>query len=115
MAGPWQDGPWEQSARRGRSIVPTVGGVREELRPAVADDVEPRPADTLVLTEEVERRPWGKPAAEQPPMPRAELPGEMALSARLRARLRTPASLREAFVVKEILDRPVGMRRGRNR
>ncbi|MDP6604519.1 MAG: hypothetical protein QGG17_10030 [Rhodospirillales bacterium] len=96
-------------------MIPTVVGMREELRPAVADDIEPRPAGALVLTEEVERRPWGEPATERPPMRQAGLPGEMALSARLRARLRTPHSLREAFVVKEILDRPVGMRRGRNR
>jgi len=36
--------------------------------------------------------------------------------ASLLARLRNPDSLREAFVVKEILDRPVGLRpsRGRN-
>ena len=32
---------------------------------------------------------------------------------RIRARLRTPDALREAFVVKEILDRPLGRRRRR--
>ena len=35
------------------------------------------------------------------------------LSERIRARLRTPDALREAFVVKEILDRPLGRRRRR--
>lgn len=32
---------------------------------------------------------------------------------RVRARLRAPDALRESFVVKEILDRPLGRRRGR--
>ena len=36
-----------------------------------------------------------------------------ALSERIRARLRTPDALREAFVVKEILDRPLARRRAR--
>lgn len=34
-------------------------------------------------------------------------------SERIRARLRAPNTLREAFVVKEILDRPLGLRRTR--
>ena len=36
---------------------------------------------------------------------------ESLLSERIHARLRTPDALREAFVVKEILDRPLGRRR----
>ena len=36
-----------------------------------------------------------------------------ALSERIRARLNTPDALREAFVVKEILDRPLARRRAR--
>ena len=36
-----------------------------------------------------------------------------ALSERVRARLNTPDALREAFVVKEILDRPLARRRAR--
>lgn len=36
-----------------------------------------------------------------------------ALSERIRTRLSTPDALREAFVVKEILDRPLGYRRRR--
>ena len=35
------------------------------------------------------------------------------LSRRVRAHLHTPDALREAFVVKELLDRPLGLRRGR--
>ena len=49
------------------------------------------------------------PAA--PHRPRA--PSESPLPERIRARLRTPDALREAFVVKEILDRPLARRRRR--
>ena len=38
---------------------------------------------------------------------------ESLLSERIHARLRTPDALREAFVVKELLDRPLGRRRTR--
>ena len=44
-----------------------------------------------------------------PRRPRA--PSESPLTERVRARLRTPDALREAFVVKEILDRPLARRR----
>ena len=50
------------------------------------------------------------PPAE-PRHPRA--PSESPLSERIRARLRTPDALREAFVVKEVLDRPLARRRRR--
>ena len=46
------------------------------------------------------------------PPPRA-VPPEAVLAERIRARLRTPDALREAFVVKEILDRPLARRRRR--
>ena len=42
---------------------------------------------------------------------RARAPSESPLSERIRARLRTPDALQEAFVVKEILDRPLARRR----
>lgn len=45
--------------------------------------------------------------------PHAHARPESLLSERIRARLRTPDALREAFVVKEILDRPLGRRRRR--
>ena len=48
------------------------------------------------------------PPAE-PRHPRA--PSESPLPERIRARLRTPNALREAFVVKEVLDRPLARRR----
>ena len=53
----------------------------------------------------------GRPSPAAPPRPHA--PPESLLSERVRARLRTPDALREAFVVKEILDRPLARRRRR--
>ena len=96
-------------------MIPTVVGMRQEHGPAVSKEVEPRPADVLAPSEEAELRPWGEPPVAPKPMPHAGLPAEGTLSARVRARLRAPQSLREAFVVREILDRPVGLRRGRKR
>ena len=52
----------------------------------------------------------GRPSSPAtPPYPHAS-PASL-LSERIRARLRTPDALREAFVVKEILDRPLERRR----
>ena len=42
---------------------------------------------------------------------RPRTPSGSPLSERVRARLRTPDALREAFVVKEVLDRPLARRR----
>ena len=65
---------------------------------------------------------YGVPAAGRSPggatgsrttQPYAHSSTTHALSAHLRARLGTPDALREAFVVKEILDRPLARRRGR--
>ena len=44
---------------------------------------------------------------------RTGIPSESLLSERVRSRLRTPDALREAFVVKEVLDRPLARRRRR--
>ena len=52
------------------------------------------------------RAPW---AAPSPP----HAASASLLAERVRERLRTPEALREAFVVKEILDRPLGRRRRR--
>ena len=54
----------------------------------------------------------GRLAPAAPPR-RPHAPPESLLSERVRARLRTPDALREAFVVKEILDRPLARRRRR--
>ena len=64
----------------------------------------------------------GAPAAGRSPggatgsrstLPYAHASPTHALSEHIRARLGTPDALREAFVVKEILDRPLARRRGR--
>ena len=53
-----------------------------------------------------------RPASPGTP-PRLDASSAFLLSERVRARLRTPDALREAFVVKEILDRPLARRRRR--
>ena len=53
-----------------------------------------------------------RPASPGTP-PRLDASSASLLSERIRARLRTPDALREAFVVKEILDRPLARRRRR--
>ena len=54
----------------------------------------------------------GHRRASPPTLPRRpHPPSESPLSERVRARLRTPDTLREAFVVKEVLDRPLARRR----
>ena len=52
------------------------------------------------------------PSAAAVPRPHASSTASR-VSERLRARLQTPDALREAFVLKEILDRPLGRRRRR--
>lgn len=58
------------------------------------------------------RSPGGATGSRTPP-PYAHASPAHALSERIRARLNTPDALREAFVVKEILDRPLARRRAR--
>lgn len=89
------------------------GGERTETAPSQRDayaepaaEPSPRPPPRYAAAD-----PW---SAAAPPAPRdAAAAGSRAA---LLARLRHPDSLREAFVVKEILDRPVGLRplRGRS-
>ena len=62
--------------------------------------------------------PHDRPFAGTPPSAAAVLRPHASstasrVSERLRARLQTPDALREAFVLKEILDRPLGRRRRR--
>ena len=59
------------------------------------------------------RSPGGTTGSRTPPPPHAHASPAHALPERIRARLRTPDALREAFVVKEILDRPLARRRAR--
>ena len=58
------------------------------------------------------RSPGGASGSRTTP-PHAHASPAHALSERIRARLNTPDALREAFVVKEILDRPLARRRAR--
>ena len=58
------------------------------------------------------RSPGGATGSRTAP-PYAHASPAHALSERVRARLNTPDALREAFVVKEILDRPLARRRAR--
>ena len=57
-----------------------------------------------------DRAPGSRPSPPAAPHhPRAS-PASLLLSDLVRARLHTPDTLREAFVVKELLDRPLGLR-----
>ena len=75
-------------------------------------------ADPESAAESTSRRAPGQAAAARPQStataPRDEAAAEGSRASRL-ARLRSPDALREAFVVKEILDRPVGLRPLRGR
>ena len=109
---------------------PATDGVRE---PA-PETVRTRPIGRGPVPETARTRPidwepetvWRPPAARTPapetapghrrsspstPPRRPHAPSDSPLSERVRARLRTPDALREAFVVKEVLDRPLARRR----
>lgn len=78
----------------------------------------PAPASTSQRAAETHRAPpadhsLGGETASRATLPHAHASPASALSQRVRARLRTPDALREAFVIKEILDRPLSGRRGR--
>lgn len=99
----------------------TLGERLEEWRPggkAQAASPDWQPDATFVADPEPAAEPAARPSSRRyatdpwtapaPPTPRD---GAAAGSrAALLARLRGPDALREAFVVKEILDRPVGLR-----
>ena len=80
-------------------------------RPPLADD--PWPPSKAPPASAHRRPPAGPVAASEGGAP--EPVGEKERRRSLPARLRDPGVLREAFVVKEILDRPLGLRRGRDR
>ena len=78
----------------------------------------PAPAGAAQRTAETHRAPTADrsrngTAASRATLPHAHASPASALAEGVRARLRTPDALREAFVVKEILDRPLAQRRGR--
>ena len=98
---------WEPEAARRRGATREPGAAR---KPGATWEPEASrgPAPATLRAFETHRAP-SSPAA--PPRPQAS-PASL-LSERIRARLRAPDALREAFVVKEILDRPLGLRRTR--
>ena len=86
---------------------------------AWAPEASRTPSPTTLRTPRSHRAPSpdnafaGRPASPAAqPYAHASSPASQ-ISERIRARLRTPDALREAFVVKEILDRPLGRRRRR--
>ncbi len=106
-----RDGSRASSAQRGRSIIPKSGTRPRRPQPPATQEVEPWGPRELAVTEEVEPQPASKRVVAPPYMPGSQLPVEARLSARVRAWVRRPVALREAVVVKEILDRPVALRR----
>ena len=87
--------------------VPLRGGPGAEF---VADPDRATEATARTSSRYAADAPWAAPAS---PAPRDE--AAAGSRAALLARLRGPDALREAFVVKEILDRPVGLRPPRGR
>ena len=78
----------------------------------------PAPASTSQRAAETHRAPPADHSLRGATASRTTLPHPHAsptsvLSENIRARLRTPDALREAFVIKEILDRPLARRRGK--
>ena len=78
----------------------------------------PAPASTSQRAAETHRAPpadhsLGGETASRATLPHPHASPTSVLSENIRARLRTPDALREAFVIKEILDRPLARRRGK--
>ena len=101
----------EPAAVREAEAVRRPAAAREPVtawKPAVArDPVAPQAAASRAPGAADRAPPSPSPAASPRPRPSSGSP----LSERIRARLRTPDALREAFVVKALLDRPPGLRR----
>ena len=80
-------------------------------RPPAAPTEDPRTSGSIRAPASEAAPGVGRFPSAAPRRPRA--PSESPLPERIRARLRTPDALREAFVVKEVLDRPLARRRRR--
>ena len=102
---------WKPEATRGPETARAPGTTWEpETVWGPAPDLKPEAsrASARATTRASEtHRAFSSPAA--PPHSHAS-PASL-FSERIRARLRAPDALREAFVVKELLDRPLGLRR----
>ena len=108
---------WEPETARKRGATREPGAARKPAwepeavwRPASAwkPEASRAPAPATLRAFETHRTP---PSPAAPPHLQAS-PASL-LSERVRTRLRAPDALREAFVVKEILDRPPGLRHTR--
>ncbi len=95
-------------------MIPTAGKLRRWLHLTAVEEVVPRQPPRQAAIEEVEPPPAPELAVAPPHMPQAGSSAEATRLARVQARLHTPGALRDAIVVKEILDRPLALRRGRN-
>ena len=92
------DPVWEPATAR-RSERPRTPAQAAAVLRASAAPGTPRPGSVF------DRGPHARAPSLHPPATPASV-----MSERIRARLGTPDALREAFVVKEILDRPLGRR-----
>ena len=121
----------EARRQRGGGLPPQPGrfdtGDADGRPPKATAAVAPDPSRTRLVPRARSpaappSRPWGPPAdttdRSPVPSPRVSTPRPRksphpSLSKRIRARLREPQSLRDALVLKEILDRPRGRQRQR--
>ena len=92
------DPVWEPATARRSERPRTPAQAAAALRASAAPGT-PRPGSVFG------RGPHARASSLHPPATPASV-----MSERIRARLGTPDALREAFVVKEILDRPLGRR-----
>ena len=95
---PESESIWGPAAVREAEAARRPAVAREPVAPQAAASRAPGAADRAP--------PSPSPAASPRPRPSGSPAAE-----RIRARLRTPDALREAFVVKALLDRPPGLRR----
>ena len=97
------------------------GGAPHEPRTAQDEDADFPPDADFAPEAKLAPGTMRGPTVRPPPLrsalaaaePEPAAPGARTRRGALIARLRSPHALREAFVVKEILDRPVGLRRTR--
>ena len=100
------DAGWELGPARAREPATAWKPAPER---ASAPPVSRTPGTPYRAPEATYRAPPPSAPASSPPRPSSEL----LLPERVRARLHGQDALREAFVMKELLDKPLGLRRGR--
>ena len=109
---PRPPGPAEEAPPpAGEAWPPSEAAPGPTRRPSPADDAWPPPRAAPGSAPLAAAGRAGAASGGGAPEPA----GENERRRSLPARLRDPGVLREAFVMKEILDRPIGLRRGRER